>query len=581
MAELITTEGWLTTLKSRYLESTSSLENINFLAIFESLTTFYQQKLETEQLFETNRRKHFGIYYTPYFIAKKISENTLAGLFDKECFMTAKFLEPCVGGGIFIIAYIDSILERFPTLENDELQKIIDNIYAADIDHDAIKIFQQFFPLYIQSRYGKIINLKESNFYVGDLLFKTNGEYIEKNDPKKIFDIKNGFDIIMTNPPYKLLKANSNKYGENNPYAKEVKNLIGFIKNNKIYKFNSGTLNLYRLFVEEIFENYSSSNSKIGLLIPQTFLNDKQSENLRKRIFSHSKISQIYVLDEKNTFFPDITQSFCFFSAFKDGKTSKIFLQPSIKNESDIDARNIEIKFQLIENLSESLPIIYEESLGWDIIKKIQKHKKIKELQCIINARGELDLSINKNSISESKTSYPLLRGANIKDFFVTKNDQYVNENFLECINGKQEYVKKERIICQQISNMNSFKRLKFAKIQHDMILGNSCNFIAIKNTLIQSPISLNYLLGILNSYLLDWRFKITSSNNHINNYELAELPIPMPNNEQLARIEVVVEKILIEGCKKELQIELNKEVYAIYGLDQQEIDYINKKYTK
>lgn len=30
----------------------------------------------------------------------------------------------------------------------------------------------------------------------------------------------------------------------------------------------------------------------------------------------------------------------------------------------------------------------------------------------------------------------------------------------------------------------------------------------------------------ILNSDLLNWRFKITSSNNHINNYELDELPI-------------------------------------------------------
>lgn len=31
---------------------------------------------------------------------------------------------------------------------------------------------------------------------------------------------------------------------------------------------------------------------------------------------------------------------------------------------------------------------------------------------------------------------------------------------------------------------------------------------------------------AILNSSLLNWRFKITSTNNHINNYELDELPI-------------------------------------------------------
>jgi Alw26I/Eco31I/Esp3I family type II restriction m6 adenine DNA methyltransferase len=582
MAELITTRSWLETIKERFSEGNLTGKNINFLAIFENLTNFHQKQLESERLFETNKRKHFGIYYTPYSIAKIITESALEGVFNKDFFLKAKFLEPCMGGGIFIIAYIDFILDRFPDLTDYELQKIVNNIYGADIDVEGMTIFQKFFPIYIQSRYGKEVILKEDNFHIGDMLFKVNESgVIEKNDPKNLFNDGIGFDVILTNPPYKLLKANANKYGENNSYAAELKNLISYIKAHKFYNFNSGILNLYRLFVEEIFENYSKADGRIGLLIPQTFLNDKQSEKLRKRMFLKSQISKVFVLNEKNNYFPDITQSFCFFSALKGKNTEKIYLQPNITNESDLYGKEIEIDTDLITGLSESFPIIYEESIGWDIINKIQKHKKIKELQYIINARGELDLTLNKNFISDTKTTYPLLRGVNIKDFVITQNDKYVNEDFLNAINGKQEFVKKERIICQQISNMNSFKRLKFAKISDNMILGNSCNFIALRNTLIESPLSLDYLLGVLNSYLLDWRFKVTSSNNHINNYELAELPIPIPNKKQSSEIELIVKRILEEGHSKELQITLNNAVYNLYGLEKDEINYINSKYIK
>lgn len=36
------------------------------------------------------------------------------------------------------------------------------------------------------------------------------------------------------------------------------------------------------------------------------------------------------------------------------------------------------------------------------------------------------------------------------------------------------------------------------------------------------------FLLGVLNSSSIDWYFKHTSSNNHINNYEINNFPIPV-----------------------------------------------------
>lgn len=75
-------------------------------------------------------------------------------------------------------------------------------------------------------------------------------------------------------------------------------------------------------------------------------------------------------------------------------------------------------------------------------------------------------------------------------------------------------------MVCQQISNMTQRIRLRFVECESNDVLGNSCNYITIaENKIPQMKV-------LLNSALLNWRFKITSTNNHINNYELDELPI-------------------------------------------------------
>jgi hypothetical protein len=61
---------------------------------------------------------------------------------------------------------------------------------------------------------------------------------------------------------------------------------------------------------------------------------------------------------------------------------------------------------------------------------------------------------------------------------------------------------------------------------------------------------------------LLDWRFRVTSSNNHINNYELNELPIV-----DLSKVD--------ENFKWNSIDELDNYVGKLYGLTEDEIKYL------
>lgn len=557
-------------------------EPIDLIKIIQLIGLMHQKRKQKNIIAKTDERKHHGIYYTDYAIAKYIAKTTLSFISSKKELSKLNFLEPCSGIGIFVFAYIDCIFERINKISKNQAQNIINNIFCSDIDPEAINILKNILPIYINRKYGFKITLNDNNFFIGNLLFNIRRNKISKNDPKTIFDVRNGFDIILTNPPYRLLKANSNKYaqGKTNYHESQIKRIIEFIRKNKIYRYNEGTLNYYKIFVEEIVENYSHNSSKLGLLISNTLLNDKQSEKLRKKIFQSYYVSRISIIPEKNNFFPDITQAFCFFSIDKKRRGNTIKINPAVRNKYDLNKPSINIDFKKLKRISESLPIIALDNKGFRILFNINKHPKLNTFASLSNLRGELDLTIDKSFISLKETPYPLLRGNNIKEFSYEYSKYFAKEKFLLNLNGKQDYINQERLVCQQVSNIHANKRIKFAKIPANIILANSCNFISInKEVILKSHISLDYLLGILNSFLLDWQFKARSSNNHISNYEISEFPIAISNNRTRKQIESLADKIQQKNKVIDI-IKLNIEVFKLYNLTKEESLHILNQYA-
>ncbi len=570
------------TLDSLLYKSLLTKGKIDEVKVFQLIGLIHQKKRESEKIANTDKRKHFGIYYTDYDIARLITKESICGLEDCEL-LKLKFYEPCVGGGIFVIAYIDEVLTRVE-VNATNIRRLISNIYFSDIDDEVIDLLIRLLPLYINSRYKASIKIEEKNYFKGDVLFSRQDNQVTKVDPKDIFGVKEGFDIVLTNPPYKLLKANSNKYQDEasqNKYASDIKDILNFIRKHKVYKYNQGTLNYYKIFLEEILENYTKLTGRVGAIIPITLLNDKQSESLRKRIINQYKLFNLYIIPEKNEFFPDISQAFCFFALDKTEPGQVIKINPKVINSTDFSNSVVEIKVEHIEKISSSAPIVIENKIGWKILKKLNNLPKLGSLTSVCNARGELDLTLDKEFITRNRTSLPLLRGNNVSEFSYTLGEYFTNEEFTKRNTPKVKYSKRERIVCQQISNIHLEKRLKFAKIPGDIILGNSCNFLTFEESLFGNQgLTLDYLLGVLNSLLLNWRFKITNSNNHISNYELSELPIVLPSDEQREHVEKLVNLIRI-GASKETISELNMFVFQLYGLADKEINYILGKHEK
>jgi Alw26I/Eco31I/Esp3I family type II restriction m6 adenine DNA methyltransferase len=556
-------------------------DGLDKIKLIELIGYLHQKNKEEEKISNTDKRKHFGIYYTPYSIARRLARELLENV-DSKSLLDKTFFEPCAGIGIFIFAYLDEIIENKNITSQKNIQKIIDNIYYADIDSDAITLLKIILPLYLRQKYGFKITLKERNSYVGNILFDNKNNKISKINPLNVFNLKRKFNFVLTNPPYKLLKANSNKYKKNDAYNhyNEIKQILHFIRENNIYKYNEGTLNYYKIFIEEILENYTLDNARIGLLVPITLLNDKQSFLLRKRMLDSYNLAKIYTIPENNIFFQDISQSFCFFTIDKSEKTKQIKIINGVNSLIDFDNDGYTLDINTVKNTSDSYSITVTDQIGVKILKKITDNPRLGELG-VLNLRGELDLTLHKDYISDNETELPLLRGIDIDGFMLKGYSAFVKQNFLKTLNSKISHVNSTRIVGQQISNMHSKKRLKFALIENAYILGNSCNYLLLEQNLFgDDNLSLKYLLGILNSRLIDWRFRITNSNNHVSNYEIAELPIAITNNSKIKNeIEAVVNKLL---TTKDINLEdkLNDIVFDLYNITGSEKKYINNIYA-
>lgn len=468
------------------------------------------------------------------------------------------------GTGRFYFEAVEILKEKY----NLTLQQIVaHNLFAIDIDETALSVLRCKVISLFDEINTEIINALATNIInrnalipKATLLSENENSIDLANDFKNVF-AKGGFDVVFSNPPYCLLKVNkkANEQQKLNGYyvnlQSKVQNEINFFRTSGVYQYSiEGMLNYYQLSIEMILR-LTKTNGQIGIICPSSLFADLTSAKLRKHIFTSHKLHFIRYYPEASRLFENVSQSTVIFYLQKNGKTDKIGIE--------ISDNNFEIDFETIKNVFPSnfeIPLIDE--IGWSILSKVSKQKKIKEIPFIRNRRGELDLTLYKPFITTKNTGWRLVRGNMISENgVIDKNGEFVEiEDFL---NKKSDDFKtndynKERLICQQISNVDMQKRLKFVFCEKTDILGNSCNYIIST----RKEEDLKKLFFILNSELLNWRFKITSSNNHINNYELDELPI------------VDLDSFALDDFSN------NETICKLYGLTKAETDYIlgNKK---
>lgn len=485
-------------------------------------------------------KRQQGIYYTDLELTDIIMEKVLEKISAEEI-NEVNFLEPCVGSGNFVISYIKNAALKFK-LTSNEIRKLIKNIYVCDSDKSAIDLFIRNLKYFIKKEYQMDLTNDDLPNIGGSLIY--NLQLREDNYigiDKYFGDIK--FDVIVTNPPYKGLRAERRHYKTDDDYF-NGRNYYNKVKEKSKHLHPlSGALNanIYRYFVEEIYTKYSKPDSIISILVPSSILTDKSCYDLRNKIIDFN-ITDIIQIPENNKYI-DASQAMTNIITDRNHINSSVSIEKL--NNGRIENYLVPKKNIVDEAHNNSILIMSNED--YELLNKLKSIPKVKDHKFIVNMRGELDITNNKDSITSKKTEYPLIRGRDIDRYCEVKYDKIKDYATKEFVNNsfKQRYVIKNRLACQQIVNMNKKTRIGFTLIKENTVLANSCNFIFIKDN--DYGIDEYYALAILNSKYCDWYFKIFSSNNHVNNYEIDLLPFPIGNSVQIQEVSSLAKEQVLE----------------------------------
>ncbi len=362
-----------------------------------------------------------------------------------------------------------------------------------------------------------------------------------------------GFHAVVGNPPYEILSVK-----ESGIEARRHEQAYF----RKAFSSCKGKINTYRLMIERGLD-LLREDGVLGFIVPATLLADSTSAVLREIILDKTRVISAVVIPEKARVFDGVTQALLILIVRKGGATSHI-APLCWEGKGEIPSSGgLKISRAVIRHCDGRIPLVKsdgEKKLLVSLAGYPPLHGDQKTPPAGSVHQGEINLTTHRSLITDVPTGLPLIRGEHVYPFRVLhptpgkkRLDWILRHARSECgTHRKTEKVdsddpgpvpttagtrgspwKDRRIVLGRVVNMGTKRRLKAALVPPGCYLGDMTNFM----TDFQVPIE--YVLCLLNSSLLNWRFKATSTNNYLSAREIELLPIvrpPRPRPDALTR---------------------------------------------
>ena len=382
-----------------------------------------------------------------------------------------------------------------------------------------------------------------------------------------------GFQIVIGNPPYKVLEG------------KDSTDILENLRSIKSYKYaiDKGKLNLYRHFIERS-SDFLIEGGVLSFIVPSTLISDSNTQGIRKMFREKGSLQFIIEFPENEKVFESVTQATTIFAFVKGNKTETFQLAVGL-NKADLPPeRFAEIKWEDIRQIygeTLTLPLV-NSTEHFDLVKKLANSgQKLSQLaRCY---KGDINLGYFKDNLRNTKSTSLLIRGDHVSPFFVNLSEEQTDRRWIQ-MDSMPSAAMKQRIVCQNVSNMGLRQRVIASLVPSNVVVADSCNCLEV----IADDIDELILLGYLNSTLLNWFFKKTSTNNHVNIYELDDLPIRKPSASQASKLRKMVSRCIEEArnnpfssgrstSMESIMKELDELVFEIYGVDAKEVEIIQQ----
>ncbi|GAA8439951.1 class I SAM-dependent DNA methyltransferase [Helicobacter pylori] len=375
-----------------------------------------------------------------------------------------------------------------------------------------------------------------------------------------------GFDCIIGNPPYMQVK----------------KGLYSSI----FYPFSEGKdigkQNTYKVFIELGF-NLTKQKGLISLITQSSIMCDCSAQFTRELLLKYCQIHYFVEFNKKQKLFSNVIQGVCILEFLKDRPNKEHAFKIAINN-TQIQMNQIQYEQIKQDEILKFFPL-YEipliKSGEMEIVRKIKTDKISLRDLLEKSLQGNINTIHLKDIQDQKETNGRIYKGANCHRYFLDTQYLFAKDNQITQQIFEKNYYQ-NIIVTQNITGTSDAYRIHANLIEvkdQEMLFLDTCNLSYCKERE-----HAKFLVGLLNSRLLDWLFRKTSTNNHVNLYELETLPIPQItklNQPTADKIIALVDKILAlkekdpKANTQELEKEIDALVYQLYHLTDEEIKII------
>jgi hypothetical protein len=342
-----------------------------------------------------------------------------------------------------------------------------------------------------------------------------------------------GFDAVIGNPPYDVIA--SKEAGE------DLEPLKRFLQSQDEYEPSFvGKNNLYKLFVCKAVDILRDTGL-LGFIVPMALLGDQNALGLRQLVLKHGAFTQVHAFPQKDDphkrVFRDAKLSTVVFGMLK---TSDPVLRATQFRSTRHPGKWFEPHAPSLLIATEDIPkydptnmtVVSCSQEDWDLAVRLMKQDGFCRLgELCTQYQGEVNETTDKRFLSEDSTDgTEVLRGASVCLYAIREASQGVSKfikraDFLKGKgkDGKAWHTEHTRIGFQRSAPQNNFRRIIAAPIP----VGEFCFDTVSYVPACASKLAPELLLALLNSQLLEWYFRLGSSNSKLNEYQFDNLPCP------------------------------------------------------
>lgn len=438
-------------------------------------------------------------------------------------------------------------------------------------------------------------------------------------------DSDGGFDVVIGNPPWDVVKPNDREFfdqyqtgfskksrakrdelkkellqneeiqSQYDRYCEEIDIFLDFVKSDQYYRHQTSgryghTYNTYKL-ATELSYNIAGTDGVVSLLTPSGLAGEAGSAGLRRLLFENAEVDSFWSFKARADIFNDIDQKFCTHIYSKGGSTSEFRFVDEIES--------VEEFIQLYE--SEDLPKISAElvregapetfslipargELDVSVLERLYEHPlaSSEDAAFTVNPTRELDETKHREYIIDEETKYRFAKGKCVHPLHFDPEivDKYVDEELLE---SESDHYDQSRVVWRDIARPSLRRRMFVTVVPPNCGIGNSLNYVVPEQTEQQK----RYLAAVMQSWVFEYRARQISTNSHMNMYVIRQIPVPRINessplfNDIVSKVDQILNTDSTDGHRDKILNEIDALIAHAYNLSGEQLEHVLSRFEK